>query len=371
MRLLTIFKRFFLFGCVAFGGPMAHIAMMQNELVDKDKWVDEATFMDWIGMTQLIPGPNSTEMVMHMGYHRGGILGLFAAGAGFILPSFSITLGLTMLYHSTSDFAGMEMVLWAIKPTVLAIIVMAVYQLGKKTLKTPRGYGLSALALAAGLTGMSPILIILGVGILSLSMRFLPLTKNLNTSGAGGIFTLILSSPNHHLFQIFWPFFKIGAVLYGGGYVLTAFAQQIIVDDLGLLTSGQLLDAIFIGQLTPGPILTAATSMGYMMGGISGAALATLGIFLPSFFFVLILHPIIPKLRKNIYTAAFLDGVNAAALGLMVSVCFAFFMGILSAPILWLLFGASMVWLVKKPFGYGALPLLAVISLIALGISGV
>lgn len=316
---------FFKLGLIAFGGPAAHIAMMEEEVVTKRKWMSRQHFLDLVGATNLIPGPNSTEMTMHCGHERAGWPGLFVAGACFIFPAVVFTGILAWLYVEYGEAPAIEPFLYGIKPAVLAIILSAVYKLGQKALKNWQLGLVGAAVIAASLGGVNEITAILGAGAVGLVWFGLP-SRGGNTLIAsipfiflntGVLIAKVASSTN-----LFLAFLKIGAVLFGSGYVLVAYLDGELVEKLGWLTKPELLDAIAIGQFTPGPVLSTATFIGYQIGGISGAIAATLGIFLPSFFFVLLLNPIVPKLRESKLAAGFLDAVNIGAVGVMIAVAF-------------------------------------------------
>ncbi len=315
---------FFKLGCIAFGGPAAHIAMMEEEIVNKRKWMDRQHFLDLMGATNLIPGPNSTEMTMHCGHERAGIPGLFVAGACFIFPAVVITGIFAYLYAEYGQLPAVEPFIFGIKPAVLAIIAAAILKLGKKALK---GWELGVLGffvLAASLLGMNEILALLGAGVLGAFYFYFR-----NQSGAKLRTFLpffLLQAPVTALsgitsLKVFWTFLKVGAVLYGSGYVLFAYLDAELVTR-GWLSRQQLIDAVAVGQFTPGPVLSTATFVGYQLTGFWGAVAATLGIFLPSFLFVLILNPLVPKMRQSKIFGYFLDSVNIAAVAVMVAVLF-------------------------------------------------
>jgi chromate transporter len=324
-------------GFIAFGGPAAHIAMMEDEVVTKRKWMDRQHFLDLVGATNLIPGPNSTEMAIHCGYHRGGFSGLVVAGLSFIIPAVLITGLLAWIYMQYGKLPAIEPFFFGIKPAVLAVILSAIYRLGQKALKGWKLAVIGTAVLAAALLGMSEIYAILAGGILGMlwlffsdvfnsgarSLVLVPLSlsalwtkgKGLVLASAGTIAAGSISG-----LGLFWVFLKVGAILFGSGYVLVAYLDAELVNRLGWLTRQQLLDAIAIGQFTPGPVLSTSTFIGYQIHGINGALLATIGIFLPSFIFVLLLNPLVPRLRKSRFTARFLDAVNISAVAVMVSV---------------------------------------------------
>lgn len=319
--LAEVAARFFRLGLVAFGGPAAHIAMMDDEFVERRRWLGRQRFLDLMGATNLIPGPNSTEMTMHLGYERAGPLGLVVAGLCFILPAALVTGVFAWAYVAYGSLPAVEPFLYGIKPAVLAVIAGALWKLGRKAIKRPAHGVIAALvALAVWVQGdevlwlfvggLGGALALRGIGATAAAVALLaaPAKVWAATETAAAAVTL----PKLGLF-----FLKIGAVLYGSGYVLIAFLEGGLVDDLGWLTQEQLLDAVAVGQFTPGPVLTTATFVGYVVAGVPGAVVATLGIFLPSFGFTLVLHPLVERMRKSDWTAAFLDAVNASALALM------------------------------------------------------
>jgi len=319
-KLSEIAKLFFKLGCISFGGPAAHIAMMEDEVVNKRKWFTQEHFLDLIGATNLIPGPNSTEMTMHCGYERGGWKGLFIAGACFITPAILITMVFAWLYQTYGQLPAVEPFIYGIKPAVIALIVMAAYRLGKKAIKNTGLAILGSLTIVACLLGVNEISALFGCGILGVLMYSV---KKRNTTINSFFPVLVLQATSLikiGSFKILITFLKVGAILYGSGYVLFAFLDAELVAN-GLLTRQELIDAIAVGQFTPGPVLSTATFIGWQMNGASGALAATLGIFLPSFLFVLLLNPLIPKMRKSKVVSAFLDAVNVAAVALIIVVC--------------------------------------------------
>ncbi len=316
-------------GLLAFGGPAAHIALMRNEVVHRRRWLSDRQFLDLLGASNLIPGPSSTEMAIFVGYARAGRRGLVLAGLCFILPAMLIVLALAWAYVRYGSTPQAAALLYGIKPVIIAIIVQALWGLARTAVKGAFLAILGATVLALYLLGMNPIVLLFGGGILVM------LVRNAHRRwGAGGASALIplphllapLSEPvaagavSVSLGTLFLTFLKIGAAVYGSGYVLLAFLHDDFVVRLGWLSNRQLIDAVAIGQMTPGPVFTTATFIGYLVGGLSGALLATLGIFLPSFVFVAVLFPLIPRLRASPWTSSLLDGVNVAALGLMAAV---------------------------------------------------
>ena len=313
-NLKEIFLVFFKLGCIGFGGPAAHIAMMQDEIIEKRKWMSKGYFLDLMGATNLIPGPNSTEMTMHCGYERGGVLGLFVAG---IFPSAVLTGIFAYLYVAYNHLPAMEAIVFGIKPAVLAIILSAIIKLGKKALKTVELGIIGALVVVFCFLGYHEITVLLGAGVLG-TMYFQSKNQwNNNINNFSPLLLALIAKPTS--VGIFVQFLKIGAVLYGSGYVLFAYLDAELVDK-GYLTHQQLIDAIAVGQFTPGPVLTTATFIGYQLNGIWGAVAATIGIFLPSFLFVFMLKPLIGKMRKSKVLGYFLDSVNIAAVAVMLVV---------------------------------------------------
>ncbi len=278
-------------------------------------------FLDLMGATNLIPGPNSTEMTMHCGYERGGWKGLFLAGFCFIFPAVVITSVFAWLYQQYGQLPKVEPFIYGIKPAVIAIIALAAYRLGKKAVKTKELAILGALTLAACLCGLNEIVALFGCGFLGLLLYLIKKSRNVvNTFIPFFLIQNSVSAPMGTL-KIFLTFLKVGAILYGSGYVLFAFLDAELVAN-GWLTRQALIDAVAVGQITPGPVLSTATFIGWQMNGLTGALVATVGIFLPSFLFVLLLNPVIPKMRKSKIMSAILDAVNVAAVALIVAVCF-------------------------------------------------
>ncbi|MFT5969919.1 MAG: chromate transporter [Flavobacteriales bacterium] len=301
-----VFLVFFRMGCVAFGGPAAHIALMQDEIVDKRKWMDSKEFIDLVGLTNLIPGPNSTEMVMHCGYTRAGVLGLFAAGLGFLLPATGITLLLAFVYHEYGMLPVLQSIFLGIAPGVIIVISGALKKIYGKLDQNwfYRIVGLGCLGLSV--YGVSDVLLVIGAGLVALIWG---LRDRLFSVSAG-----LIGFSNTKLFLIF---LKIGSILYGSGYVLIAYLEDELVTNRGWLTSQQLLDSIAIGQFTPGPVLSTSTFVGYILSGWEGAILATLGIFLPSFVLIWLMRPLMELMRKSKNLKTFIAGLNAGTLGIM------------------------------------------------------
>ncbi len=320
-KLIELTLLFLKLGAIGFGGPAAHIGLLHNEVVKRRQWLTDEQFLDLLGATNLIPGPNSTEMCIHIGYQRAGWPGFFLAGLGFILPAMLIVMGFGWLYTQFGALPQTEWLLYGIKPVIIAVIALALWDLGRKALK---GWLLPiGAAVAAGyFLGLNELMLLFAGGIIVFLTR-----TGFKPPKAGSIprivplgFLLPATLVPFNLPILFLTFLKIGSVLYGSGYVLLAFLRADFVQRLGWLTDQQLIDAVTIGQVTPGPLFTAATFIGYILGGPPAALLATLGIFLPSFIFVALSARIIPRLRQSPIASALLDGVNAASAGLMTAV---------------------------------------------------
>jgi chromate transporter len=315
-------------GFVAFGGPAAHIALMRDEVVRRRRWMTEQQFLDLLGASNLIPGPTSTELAIYLGYARGGWRGLVLAGALFILPAALISLALAWLYVRYGSSPQAAWLLYGIKPVIIAVVVQAIWALARTAVKGWLLAATGALVLALYAAGFNEIVLLLGAGVLVAaarswgrrrrSARMLALAP-LPMLAAPALPAAVAASAVDPV-SLFLVFLKIGAVLYGSGSVLLAFLRNDFVVRLGWLTDQQLIDAVAVGQLTPGPVFTTATFIGYVVAGASGAALSTLAIFLPSFVFVALVYPFVPRLRASAPMSAFLDGVNVAAIGLMLAV---------------------------------------------------
>lgn len=351
-RLKEIALVFLKLGFFSFGGPAAHTAMMEDEVVNRRKWMDRQHFLDLLGATNLIPGPNSTEMTMHCGHERAGFPGLVVAGLSFILPAVAITGVFAWLYVNYGQLPEVEPYLYGIKPAVLAIIASAIFSLGKKAVKGYETAILGILVLIAGIAGVNEIAALLLAGVAG-TIYFA--TKN-KMSGKLNTLLPFLAIPGLSFtisgitaYGIFWVFLKVGAVLYGSGYVLFAYLDAELVTR-GWLSRQQLMDAVAAGQFTPGPILSTATFIGYILMGTKGAVLATLGVFLPSFVFVLILNPLIPKMRRSGIMGWFLDSVNVASVAVMASVLFVMSRDTLTdwRAILITIAGLSLIFIFKR-----------------------
>ncbi|NES25219.1 MAG: chromate efflux transporter [Symploca sp. SIO3E6] len=333
-RLVPLAKLFGKLGVIGFGGPAAHIAMMEDEVVKRRQWLTQEHFLDLIGATNLIPGPNSTEMAIHVGYSYGGLPGLIIAGVCFILPAVLITAGFAWIYDQFGTLPEVTPLIYGIKPAVLAVIFGAVWRLGKKAVKSRKllviGLGVAALLMF----GLNEVFSLLLGGTLGMIWLCSTNQNNPPSKQTTSILTAILTTGSVlkasatttatvvtvSLWQLGWFFLKVGTVLFGSGYVLVAFLEGGLVQEHGWLTQQQLLDAIAIGQFTPGPVLSTSTFIGYLIAGFPGAVVATIAIFLPSFFFVAALNPLIPRLRSSKWASAFLDAVNISAVALMIIV---------------------------------------------------
>lgn len=311
-------------GFTAFGGPAAHIGLMHDEVVKQRKWLTDEQFLDLVGATNLIPGPNSTEMAIHIGFLRAGWRGLILAGLCFTVPATFIVLALAWAYVRFGATPQVTWLLYGVKPVVIAVILQALWTLGRKALKDRTTATAAAVVIALYFAGVNEIVLLFAGGV---AVMLATNWRRLRESTAGfaaipiaGMGVASAVGVPFSLPTLFLTFLKIGAILYGSGYVLLAFLRADLVERLGWLTEQQLLDAIAIGQVTPGPLFTAATFIGYILGGTPAALLATLGIFLPSFVFVAISNPLIPRMRKSAWVGSLLDGVNAASLALMAAV---------------------------------------------------
>jgi chromate transporter len=329
--LWDVTRVFLKLGTIAFGGPAVHIAMMREEFVHRRRWISEQQFLDLLGAANLIPGPSSTELAIYIGYRRAGRAGLIAAGVAFILPAMLIVTACGWGYVTYGGLPAVERIFYGLKPVLIAIVGQALWGLGRVAIKDALTAGAAAAALVLALANVNVIgVLLVGGGVVMLARRLL------SARGRRGVFSLgsaplggslpphavstALGAVPFGMATLFVTFLKIGAILFGSGYVLLAFLRADFVVRLGWLTDRQLLDAVAVGQFTPGPVFTTATFIGYLLGGLPGALVATVGIFLPSFLFVAATYPFIPRLRASVWTAAFLDGVNAISLALMAAV---------------------------------------------------
>lgn len=318
--LAEVAKVFLKLGFIGFGGPAVHIAMMEEEVVRKRKWITPEHFVDLVGATNLIPGPNSTEMTMHCGHERAGWRGLVVAGTCFILPAVLITAILAWAYYEYGGLADVQPLLYGIKPAVIAVIAALMISLGKKALKSTMLGIIGVIAAILTLSGINEIYVLFGAGLVGI-LLMLSRQKQGDLYAFAPSVLLLASRANVEFshWKMFWIFLKVGSILYGSGYVLFAFLDAELVTR-GWLSRQQLIDAIAVGQFTPGPVFSAATFIGWQVGGLGGAVAATVGIFLPSFFFVAFLNPLIPKLRRSPVMSAFLDTVNIASVAIILAV---------------------------------------------------
>jgi chromate transporter len=310
-------------GTTAFGGPAAHIAMMEEEVVRRRRWLTEQEFLDYLSATNFIPGPNSTEMAIHIGHRRAGWPGLILAGACFIFPAAILVAILAWAYVRWGSLPQAASLLYGVKPVVIAVILQALWKLGRSAVKTAWLAAVAAIAVVLAAVGLNELLVLVAGGVLAVAARWKDLRsrsllgwpglKPLSLAGGG----MIAGGASVGLWPIFLIFAKIGSVLFGSGYVLLAFLRADLVERYHWLTQQQLLDAVAVGQVTPGPVFTTATFVGYILRGPAGAVAATVGIFLPAFVFVAISAPLMPRLRASRVAGALLDGINVASLALM------------------------------------------------------
>jgi chromate transporter len=315
-------------GTIAFGGPAAHIAMMEDELVRRRGWITPAEFLDLLAVANLLPGPSSTELAIFIGYRLRGLGGLLVAGGCFILPAFVMVTLLAWAYVHFGKLPAVAGILYGVKPVVIAVVLQALYRLGKIALKTPELIAIAILAAAASAMGASPVLVLGGAAGLSAMWLALRGKKSVPPLAAlaAPAFPLaaagVATAGAITLGGIFLVFLKVGSIVFGSGYVLLVYLQNDLVVHRHWLSDSQLLDAVAIGNVTPGPVFTTATFIGYVLAGPKGAAIATLGIFAPAFVYVALAGPLIPRLRRSRIAGVILDGLNAASLGLMAFVTY-------------------------------------------------
>jgi chromate transporter len=322
VRLAELARLFLRLGATGFGGPAVHIALMHEEVVRRRRWLGEQHFLDLLGATSLIPGPTSTEMAIHVGFVRARWRGLVIAGACFMTPAVVIVLALAWSYVRYGATPAADALLYGVEPVIIAVVLQALVSLGKLVAGKRVLLVVGALVLGLYLTGFNEVALLFGAGVTVVIVNYAAVLGR----GASALLVptlLALQEPTPQavdLSRVLSVFLKFGAVVFGSGYVLLAFMRTDLVERLGWITDRQLLDAIAVGQLTPGPVFTTATFVGYLIGGLPAALLATLGIFLPSFLLVAAVNPLVPKLRRAPLAGALLDGVNAGALGLMAGV---------------------------------------------------
>ena len=303
-------------GVIGFGGPAAHIALMRREFVEERHWLDEDRFLELFGGANLIPGPASTELGMMLGYLRAGWAGLLVAGACFIAPAMTIVLILASVYVRYGSVPATGWVLAGVAPVMIAIIADALWQLGRRALKTLPLAAVGIVVLVLYLLGVYPIVLLFGGALVVM------LGRQAGKLRGHAMFLLPVGAATVPLRSIFLEFLKLGAIVYGSGYVLLAFLRSDLVQHLHWLSDGHLVDAVAIGQVTPGPVFTTATFIGYLLAGVPGGITATVAIFLPSFVFAGVVYSLLPRLRRSAWAAAFLDGVTVCGLGLMAGVSF-------------------------------------------------
>ena len=320
--MLSELARLFLkLGSLGFGGPAAHIALMEDEVVRRRGWMTRERFLDLLGATNLIPGPNSTEMAIHVGHERAGWRGLLVAGTCFILPAFAIVVACAWAYTRYGTLPATEGLLRGVKPVIIAIVLQALWSLGRTATRTRGHAATGLLSLAAAAAGVHELAVILGAGALLAMVAWARAARG----RASGILVMPVwaaastaaGTVPFGLVPLFLVFLKIGSVLFGSGYVLLAFLRADLVVRRGWLSESQLLDAVAVGPVTPGPVFTTATFVGYVLGGLRGAVVATVGIFLPAFVFVALSGPLVPRIRRSPAAGAFLDGVNVGSIALM------------------------------------------------------
>ena len=382
-RLAELARLFLRLGATAFGGPAAHVAMMEDEVVARRGWLTRAEFLDLVGATNLIPGPNSTELAIHVGRLRAGCAGLAVAGAAFILPAALLVTALAWGYVRWGRLPAAEGVLYGVKPAVLAVVLQALWRLGRAAIGTRAAAAIALAAAVALLLGAGEIAVLAAAAALGAALAAARGTAGRGDAGRGDAGRAVMLAPlaagvaaapagAPAAGSIFAFFLKVGAVLFGSGYVLLAFLRGGLVEDRGWLTEAQLLDAVAVGQITPGPLFTTATFVGYLLAGVPGAAAATVGIFLPAFAFVAASGPLIPRIRRSPVAGAALDAVNAASLALMAVVTVQLAraavvdlptaaIGVVSALLLlrwrvnsaWLVLGAGALGVAVRWFGLG------------------
>ncbi len=314
-------------GATAFGGPAAHIAVMEDEVVQRRRWLSREQFLDLLGATNLIPGPNSTEVAIHIGHQQRGWPGLVIAGSAFILPAVIIVTICAWAYVRWGKLPQVASLLYGVKPVIIVIVLQALFRLARSALKTKLLIIISVIGIGLSFLRINELIVLFGGGFIAATVLWTRKPLKLNPLVFPGSLGSLLSfsagvSAAPGLLPLFLFFLKVGSVLFGSGYVLLAFLRGDLVERWHWLTNSQLLDAVAIGQITPGPVFTTATFIGYVLAGLPGALIATLGIFLPAFVFVAVSGPLIPKIRRSPSAGVFLDGVNAASLALMIVVTY-------------------------------------------------
>ncbi len=359
----TLFSKL---GVIGFGGPAAHIALMRDEVVRRRHWMDDQEFLEWVGATNLIPGPNSTELAIHLGHQRAGWKGLITAGVCFIAPAVAMVAALAWLYSDHGTDPRVVDIRYGVLPVIIAVVAQALVGLGRTALVDLFSAVLGLAAFGAYLAGVHELIVLAVAGGLAAAWANRHRLHWPRPRGLLGVSPLVaMTVPPVSLWRLFLVFLEIGSVLYGSGYVLLAFLQGRLVDDLGWITSQQVLDAVAVGQITPGPVFTTATFVGWQIEGAAGAAVATVAIFLPSFVFVALLGRIVPWIRRHATARAFLAGVTVASLGLMGGVlveladtaftdAFTVLIGVAALAVL-LRTKINIAWLVAAGVGIGVL----------------
>jgi chromate transporter len=349
-------------GATAFGGPAAHIAAMEDELVARRAWVSREEFADLVGAANLIPGPNSTELAIHLGYRRAGWPGLMVAGVCFIVPAVLLVWGIAWAYVAFGARVEVQAMLQGMQPAVLAVVVQAIWRLKGSLARTRSGRVLAAIAFSGLLLGVSELMLLVGALVASLLQAAAEQGRGDHRSAAFPAWpcakvwsagAVVAATPLLTATGIFWSFARIGSVLFGSGYVLLAFLRGEFVTRLGVLTEAQLLDAIAVGQVTPGPVFSSATFVGYLLGGHAGAVAATAGIFLPAFLGVALTAPLVPRLRRSPVLSRALDGVNAVTMALMAGVVLQMARAFAPSPLSLAILGAASILLLRTRVGAG------------------
>lgn len=332
-RLLEVMLLFLKLGTISFGGPAAHIALMEQEAVHKCGWLSREHFLDLLAATNLVPGPNATEMAIHIGFLRAGWLGLIIAGVAFILPAFVISLALGWVYVRFGGLPQGMAIFYGINPVVVAIVLTATYRLGRTAIKDKPALLIALASLGAALAGLDEVLILAIAGCISILCYAPPrwlkrpqtLALILFTSLPYSTLTNLPIWTKERLLRLGLFFLKVGSLIFGSGMVLFAFIQKDVVTRFGWLTQRELIDAIAVGQMTPGPVLSTATFIGYLVAGWQGAIISTVAIFFPSFVIVALMGPLLPRLSRSPAAQAFLRGVNAAVVALILKVSLSLF----------------------------------------------
>ena len=336
-------RLFLWLGASSFGGPAAHIAMMRTEVVRRRGWLTDETFVDYLSAANLIPGPNSTELAMHIGHDRAGWRGLLAAGTAFIVPAAVIVGALAAAYTRYAALPQVALLFSGIKPVVIAVVAHAVWGLGRTILARPAPALIGVAALAALMAGANELIVLAVSGVVMWLHSARPSPFAVVAWSVAPAAAVLATPTPFSLGLLFAVFLKIGAVLFGSGYVLLAFLRADLVERLGWLTEQQLLDAVAVGQITPGPVFTTATFIGYILGGPAGAAVATIGIFLPAFVFVALSRPLVARMRASARASRILDGINAASLAMMMFVLIQLGRAVLVDPLTVAIAAASLV----------------------------